>query len=161
MTENNDVDSPYLFQPADTHAELYSAMKTTIPTFIVLSIIGIFSCIHHENVSLIYNILGASVGLGPPWVKTHTIEISNYGHMIAYCLLFILLSGWQQTHYLKSSVIVLIVAGGFEVIQLWIPLREADFKDLGYNMLGILFGYILLISYKRVHNAFICEKKRV
>lgn len=136
-------------------------MKTILPIFIVLSIIGIFSCIHHENVSLIYNILGASVGLSPPWIKTHTIEISNYGHMMAYCLLFILLSGWQQMHYLKSSAIVLIIAGGFEVIQLWLPLREGDIKDLGYNILGILFGYILLISCKKVCNTFVCEKKKV
>ncbi|MDA3791046.1 MAG: VanZ family protein [Desulfobacula sp.] len=157
---NNETDFPELFQPADAPLVSYNVIIISLLTFIILTIIGTFSCLHYKNVNAIYDFLGTSVGIQPTWITAHYIEISNVGHIAAYCLLVITLAGWQQMQYLKISIIVLIIAGGFEIIQLWIPTRQGDMKDIGYNILGILCGYILLVSYIKIDVHFTWPVKR-
>ena len=71
--------------------------------------------------------------------------------MAAYCLLVLLLSGWQNIDLLKSTIIVLVIAGGLEIIQLCLPTRQGDIVDLGYDLLGIFFGHLLLFVKRKIN----------
>ena len=100
------------------------------------------------------------------WVNTHThfksselMEIAqNLLHVPFFAILTFLWFEWfrkTKTAFIKTLiytfVIIFLIASFDEILQIFIPSRSASISDVGFDMIGYVFGF-MYIQHKRGRN---------
>jgi len=91
---------------------------------------------------VIYSVIQA-----PYWVeKLHYVQ-----YMVLYwiALRFCRAKG-MNPHYVWAGVIGILVGTGDELVQLGLPERVFDVRDMLFNYQGVLFGFLLVIILGRI-----------
>ena len=71
-------------------------------------------------------------------------------HVVASLCLVVSLSWWRPRGSLVGLMsLVLALGGAAELLQLAVPGREASWGDMGWNLLGILLGGLLVVGVMR------------
>ena len=111
-------------------------------------VIGVASCTSRETFGEIYNFFAELLSL-----SRSSLFLRNspgLGHFICYTLLSFSLAGVfsQQRRFLAP-----LVAVGFgvlmEIVQSFIPSRDASFLDIGINFLGVCLGFGVYLVWRR------------
>ena len=111
-------------------------------------LIAVASCTSTQAFSEIYTLVAEFLSLSRTTLSTSFRESPNFGHFVCYALLSLSLTGVFAR---RRKILALLLAGVFgvvmELVQMFIPSRDASFMDIGINVLGIAVGYgIYLLS---------------
>ncbi|WP_345974078.1 VanZ family protein [Sulfurimonas sp. HSL3-7] len=91
---------------------------------------------------------GALLAFIPDYSALPAIVSFSYliNHLIAFCILFVLLKGTYPSLAVNRAFILLFAyALGIEAVQYFLPTRSASWRDLGADAAGLLTGYLLMI----------------
>lgn len=126
-------------------------IKFTVLLMTCSTIIGL-TLLNETIVTGIYENTGGSFGLAPSWIKSHCWQISNYGHILAYGLLILLLDLSVTIKPLTNGTLVFTLACSLEALQVLVPGRQGSLIDIGYDICGIIPTCILLAVISRKKN---------
>lgn len=126
-------------------------IKLSVLLMTCSTVIGL-SLLNETIVTGIYEKTGGSFGLAPSWIQSHSWQISNYGHMLAYGLLILLLDFSVTIKPLTNGALVFTLACSLEALQVLVPGRRGSLIDIGYDIGGIIPACILLTVLSRKKN---------
>ncbi|MTT52821.1 VanZ family protein [Alcanivorax sp. VBW004] len=69
--------------------------------------------------------------------------IDAYAHVF-FCALIALLLGWSWASPSWVFVLVMLLGGLIELVQLWIPYRSTTWSDVAGNAVGSIIGLLIL-----------------
>ncbi len=69
--------------------------------------------------------------------------VDAYAHVF-FCSLIALLLGWVGVSPLVAFVLVMVLGGLIELVQLWIPHRSTTWNDMLDNVIGAFLGLFIL-----------------
>lgn len=110
-----------------------------LPIFLMMSLIIWLSCISqptfHSNYTGFLNTLPLPEAL-------HRFLAGHYklGHPFCYFLLTVITAATLRKQLLLTILLTFTLGASLELVQYFLPTRAASFVDLGYNLVGILFG---------------------
>jgi len=117
----------------------------------MLLLLAIASSTSSQTFNEIYRLLAEFLSLSKTSLSMSLRNSPGLGHLLCYALLSLSLSG-SFSH--RNRYLAPLVAGFFgvsmEVVQAFIPSRDASLLDIGVNALGIAIGfgiYRLWVSY--------------
>jgi glycopeptide antibiotics resistance protein len=73
-------------------------------------------------------------------------------HFAFFFLAALILAPFKKTN--KLTIAVLLLAAGSEIVQIWIPYRVFDWRDMQMNFLGIAAGWSLRILFDECYPVF-------
>ena len=114
--------------------------KKTLLLYTLLSVIVVLNILSHEYLTQCYLTTANTIGVSPQWVKSHTVQISDFGHiLVAFVLTLFLFTTYNIQ---KRSLILLLVLFiiGCEFIQLFTPTRQAKAIDVAAGLLGVFLA---------------------
>lgn len=121
--------------PPGTVAMMNRFLFGTISAAIV--VLTLLSC---ESLGGLYLFFARGLSLEPAWVNSHSPAISDFGHLISYfiltCLGFFVFRG----NFLKAVFCVAALAAVGELLQNFLPTRQASVEDLIFSFAGILLA---------------------
>ena len=114
-------------------------------------VIAVASCTSTETFREIYDFVAELLSLS----RSLSLRDSpGWGHFICYALLSLSLAGvFARGRKFLAPLVALGFGVLMEIVQGFIPSRDASFLDIGVNLLGISLGfgvYLLWASFKRV-----------
>lgn len=116
-------------------------------------VIAIASCTSSDTFSHIYSAVAEFLSLSRTTLSATLRASPNLGHFLCYSLLSLSLCGVLSTRSKYSAPLVAAIFGIImEIVQMFIPSRDASVFDIGFNVLGIALGfgiYRLWVVFKR------------
>ena len=138
------------FEQTQVKAWFLFSIATSASMFFV---IAVASCTSSETFSQIYTMVAEFLSLSRTTLSASLRGSPNLGHFLCYALLSLSLSGVFSR---RNKFLAPLVAVGFgvlmEFVQFFIPSRDSSLLDIGFNTLGISFGfgiYWLWVAYVR------------
>lgn len=116
-------------------------------------VIGVASCTSSEVFSEIYTMVTEFLSISRSSLSASLRGSPNFGHFVCYAVLSLSLAG-VFSH--RRCLLAPLLAGTFgvamELVQMFIPSRDASLMDIGVNVLGVAVGfgvYLVWVVYKR------------
>jgi len=105
-------------------------------------LIAVASCTSTQTFSEIYTLVAEFLSLSKTTLSMSLRDSPNFGHFVCYALLSLSLAGvFSRRH----KILAPLLAGAFgvlmELVQIFIPSRDASFMDIGINVLGVAVGF--------------------
>jgi hypothetical protein len=105
-------------------------------------LIAVASCTSTQMFNEIFTLVAEFLSLSRTSLALTLRGSPNLGHFLCYALLSLSLSGVFSR---RDKYLAPIVAGLFgvmmEIVQIFIPSRDASLLDIGVNILGIAIGF--------------------
>ncbi len=81
------------------------------------------------------------------------VSISDlFNHALAFTVLYLFLAGtYPALSFLKRISFLLFLAAGIEVVQYFLPTRDASWSDITADMAGLLIGYLIIVTMIKLH----------
>lgn len=115
-------------------------------------VIAVASLTNAQMFGEIYNLVAEFLSLGKVTVSLR--NSSGLGHFICYALLGLSLTGIFSRRYIFLAPLVAVLFGVLmELVQVFIPSRDASFMDIGINVLGVVVGFGVYLVWVRIHGA--------
>ena len=76
------------------------------------------------------------------WIRRSYMEVRHLPAYLIFTVLVQLAVGGSRSRAIKIMTGLLLLAAILEVAQIWLPHREADFKDFLWGALGIVAGSV-------------------
>ena len=125
-------------QPAGKFRLLF-CYATSASMFIL---IAVASCTSTQTFSEIYTLVAELLSLSTTTLSVSLRASPNFGHFVCYAVLSLSLTGVFSR---RRKFLAPLLAGGFgvvmELVQMFIPSRDASFMDIGINVLGVAVGF--------------------
>jgi len=111
-------------------------------------VIGVASCTSSEVFSEIYSMVTELLSISRSNLSASLRGSPNFGHFICYAMLSLSLAG-VFSH--RRKFLAPMLGGTFgvvmELVQMFIPSRDASLLDIGVNVLGVSVGYGLYLTW--------------
>lgn len=109
-------------------------------------LIAIASCTSAQVFSNIFTLVADMLSLRGTTLSMTLWSSPNFGHFVSYAMLSFSLTGVFSR---RRKVLAPFLAGIFgvvmELVQMFIPSRDASFTDIGVNVLGAAVGFGLYL----------------
>lgn len=106
----------------------------------MLLVIAVASCTSRETFAEIYNFFAELVSL-----SRYSLSLYNspgLGHFICYTLLgFSLIGVFSHRRRFLAPLVAVTFGALMEIVQSFIPSRDASMADIGINILGVVLGF--------------------
>ncbi len=114
----------------------------TIVIILVMTLLG------SDSLSELYLFAAQVLPIDPAWVKKHTTEISNIGHLISCFILTCFGFSVFRTNFLKGIFCVAGLAVLGEFLQSFSSTRQANIEDIVLSFAGILLASTVIFLIK-------------
>ncbi len=105
-------------------------------------LLAVASCTSTQAFSEIYTLVAEFLSLSRTTLSTSLRASPNFGHFVCYAMLSLSLTGVFSR---RRKILAPLLAGVFgvvmELVQMFIPSRDASFTDIGINVLGVAVGF--------------------
>lgn len=116
-------------------------------------LIAIASCTSQEMFGEIYTMVAEFLSLSKSSLSLSLRGSPGLGHFVCYALLGISLSGvFSRRNIFIAPVVAVLFGVIMELVQSFIPSRDASLVDIGINISGVLLGigvYLSWVTYVR------------
>ena len=113
-----------------------------MPAAVMFIMLTIASCTTSQGFNAVYTEVVGFFSLGGTVVATWLRANSEFGHFIGYLLLSLSLCvALSRRLFIVAPLIAVIFGLMMEVAQVFIPTRGASLTDMGFNVLGVVFGF--------------------
>lgn len=112
-------------------------------------LITVASCTSTQTFSEIYTLVAEFLSLSTTTLSMSLRASPGFGHFICYAVLSLSLTGvFSYRRKLLAPLLAMVYGVVMELVQIFIPSRDASFADIGINTLGVAvgFGVYLLAS---------------
>ena len=112
---------------------------TSACTFIL---IAVASCTSIQAFNEIYTLVAEFLSLSTTTLSMSLRASHNFGHFVCYAMLSLSLAGvFSRRHKILAPLLAGIFGVVMELVQMFIPSRDASFPDIGINVLGAALGF--------------------
>ena len=98
---------------------------------------------------LLYVLPGELIEFNPPKERTVFQGSIKHFYYFSYLTLLGLFVYLKEKNYLKIVFLLFLLSAFVEVIHLYVPGREFSYYDILANVLGYLFGFLLITLVKK------------
>ena len=125
-------------QPAGKSWLLF-CYATSASTFML---IAVASCTNTQTFSEIYTLVAEFLSLSGTTLSMSLRASPNFGHFVCYALLSLSLAGvFSRRHKFFAPLVAGVFGVVMELVQIFIPSRDAGLMDIGINILGAALGF--------------------
>ncbi len=123
---------------------------TSIGMFLLLAVA---SCTSTQDFNALYNQIMEWLSLSGSFLSLSLRASPGLGHFLCYAVLSFALSGlFSRRHIWIAPLLAVLFGVLMEIVQIYIPSRDANLMDVFINALGIAVGfgfYLLFVNYTR------------
>ena len=144
--KNSDNNLMQIIEQPFARSRLFISYMTSAGMFMVIAIASLTSS---QVFSEIYNLVAEFLSLGKVTVSLRNSP--GFGHFICYALLGLSLTGVFSRHFIFLAPLVAVLFGVvMELVQVFIPSRDASLMDIGLNVLGVGLGFGVYLVWVRI-----------
>ena len=108
----------------------------------MIVLLGVASFTSAQGFKEIYIQVAVLLSLSKNPMSLWLFDNPEFGHLLVYALLSLALSGMlSRQRIFIAPMIASFVGLLMEGVQIFVPTRQANFMDVGFNILGVVFGF--------------------